>query len=411
MSTLLWKPLAEENVSNPYGMYERLRREDPVHQAQTGEFIITRYGDIRDVLRSPAFESGNRLTWLKNGIRYFENKRADFSAIYRAMNSFILMLNDAQHARIRSFISKAWSHREVDDLITKNIATILHGLKEGELDFVTDYAQPVPVFTISGILGVPVNDYRHLMQLGVAMTKTLDLYVTLKDLVTMNQAAEDFIEYFREQIKHKYDNPDGSLLSILIQKNSDQKTGLSEEELISIAIFLFTAGEETSAGLISNAMLHLAQHPAQLQALRADPALIDSAIDEVLRYDSVVQLLGRIAKEDVHIGNKRIAAGSPVTLAIASGNRDEEAFQHPDQFVITRKPNRHLSFGTGVHHCLGDWLGRRQSQLAVNAFLRRFPHIKLPEQKLSWYKNIAVRRLDGLKVQVGEGFTVQSERP
>lgn len=403
MNTLLWKPLDEENIRNPYGMYATLRQTDPVHQAQTGEWIITRYDDIRHILKSGAFESGNRLSWLKKGIRYFDNKQEDFRAIYQAMNSFVLMLNDAQHARIRNFIARAWNSRDIDGLILDNIHTVLNGINEKEFDFVARFAQPVPVYTISGILGIPVTDYQRLLQLGVAMTKTLDLYISLKDLVTMNEAAKDFIGYFRDQIRLKQVNPDGGLLSRMIQKNKEEDAGLSEEEMTSIGIFLFTAGEETSAGLISNAVLHLAQHPGQLDSLRKDPALIDSAIEEVLRYDSVVQLLGRIAKDEVIVGKTLIRPGAPVTLVIAAGNRDPDAFEQPDQFIIARKPNRHLSFGSGIHYCLGDWLGRRQSQLTVAAFLQRYPKITLPEQQLSWYKNIAVRRLDALRIRVDGG--------
>ncbi len=401
MTTLLWQPLKEANIRDPYGMYKTLREQDPIHRAQTGEFIVTRYEDIKTILKHPAFESGNRLVWLKQGIRYFENKQEDFRAIYHAMNSFVLMLNGAQHARIRGLVSKVWDQREVDDIITANIRTVVSKLRGKEFDFVADYAQPVPVLTIAAILGVPVTDYVNLMQLGVAMTKTLDLYISLKDLVTMNRAATTFIEYFREQIRLKSDNPDPGLLSKLIQKNKQEGTGLSEEELISIGIFLFTAGEETSAGLISNAMLHLADHPEQLTLLRRNPALINTAVDEVLRYDSVVQLLGRMAKSDCVVADHRIPAGATLTLAVAAGNRDPAAFDQPDVFDITRKPNRHLSFGSGVHYCLGDWLGRRQSQLSINAFLGEYPTITVPPQEYSWYRNIAVRRLNRLMVHVG----------
>jgi len=400
MSTFLWRPLEEENIRNPYGMYAALRRTDPVHLAQTGEFIITCYEDIRQILKNPSFESGNRLTWLKKGIRYFDSKQEDFRAIYMAMNSFILMLNGSQHQRIRNFISRTWSNRQVDDLILKNTAIVLKRLTQKEFDFVTDFAQPVPVLNISDILGIPVTDYNHLMELGVAMTKTLDLYVSLKDLVIMNEAATTFLEYFREQIKLKQDKPDNGLLSQMIQKNRLENAGLSEEELISIGIFLFTAGEETSAGLMSNAMLQFSMHPGQANLLRQNPDLIESALEEVLRYDSVVQLLGRVAKEDSIVGDKIIKAGNTVTLAVASGNRDELAFEQPDEFLIARKPNRHLSFGSGVHYCLGDWLGRRQSQLALKTFLNRYPDVTVPDQKLTWYKNLAVRRLSALTLNV-----------
>lgn len=400
MSGYLWKPLDEENIRDPYAMYAALRRNDPVHQAQTGEFIITRYEDIKNILKDPSFKSGNRLMWLKKGIQYFNSKQEDFRAIYMAMNSFILMLNDEQHLRIRNFIARAWNDRDVDPLIERNIHTVLRRMPDKEVDVVAHFAQPLPVLTIAGILGAPVTDYQHLIQLGVSMTKTLDLYVSMKDLVVMNGAAKSFIDYFREQVKLKNDKADDGLFSKLIQKNRKENAGLTEEELISIGIFLFTAGEETSAGLISNTLLHLAGNPAQLALLRQNPEQMDSAIDEVLRYDSVVQLLGRTASRDIVIRDKRIKSGSAITLVVGSGNRDEEAFEQADEFIISRKPNRHLSFGSGVHYCLGDWLGRRQSQLAVSAFLKQYPNISLPPQQLSWYKNIAVRRLDALRISV-----------
>jgi cytochrome P450 len=399
-SPLLWRPLEPANIRDPYSMYKTLRQTDPIHLAQTQEYIITRYEDVKEILKSPSFQSGNRLEWLKRGVQYFDNKDEDFRAIYQAMNSFILMLNDEHHMRIRNFVTKTWSNRKVDDIIHSNIRLLLTQLKTRDFDFILGYAQPLPVYTISRILGVPVTDCQHLIQLGVAMTKTLDLYVSMKDLVLMNKAASDFIAFFREQIKAKYDNPDDGLLSQMIERNRSESPALSEEELISIAIFLFTAGEETSASLISNALLNLLKHPDQFNNLRRSPELIDSAIEEVLRYDSVVQLLGRVAKEDVVVGGKTIPANATVTLVVASANRDELAFEEADEFIITRKPNRHLSFGTGKHFCLGDWLGRRQSQLAMDAFIKHFPDVTLPEQELTWYKNIAVRRLNTLQVRV-----------
>ena len=396
----LWRPLDKENISNPYRMYEQLRSTQPVYRSQTNEYIITRYRDVKQILKSPSFESGNRFTWLKRGIDYFDNREQDLRAIYQAMNSFILMLNDEHHMRIRSFIARTWSNREVDTIIRSNVEMLLREIKGKDFDFVGSYAQPLPVHTISAILGVPTTDVQHLIALGTAITKTLDLYVTLKDLVMINKAAKEFIEYFQEQIKIKSDHPDEGLLSKLIQRNKSENAGLTEQELVSIAIFLFTAGEETSAGLISNAMLALLRHPHQLALLRRSPDLIVPTIDEVLRYDSTVQLLGRISKKPVTLHNKVIPSGASITLVVGSANRDEEVFENADRFIISRQPNRHLSFGTGVHYCLGDWLGKRQSQLAIQMFLDRFPEITLPDQELAWYKNIAIRRLNALQICV-----------
>jgi cytochrome P450 len=395
-----WRPLDPEFVRDPYQMYASLRESDPIHLAQTGEYIVTRYDDVRLILKSASFSSGNRLDWLKRGITYFNSKDEDLRSIYDAMNSFILMLNDAQHRRVRNFVTQAWDDRQVDDIIRTNIAALLSKIKDNTTDVVAQYAQPLPVHTISAILGIPVTDCQHLIDLGVAMTKTLDLYISLRDMITINAAAAEFIGFFREQIRTKFDRPDNGLLSKLINKNHKETCGLSDEELVSIAIFLFTAGEETSAGLIANAILNLLRHPDQMQLVRAQPQLYESAIEETLRYDSVVQLLGRIAKEDVTITGKMIPRNATVTLAVASANRDARAFERADSFLIDRRPNRHLSFGTGVHYCLGDWLARKQSQLAVEAFFQRYPHATLAEQELTWYKNIAIRRLRSLNVAV-----------
>lgn len=400
MSNLHWRPLEIDYIRNPYKMYQALRFTDPVYLSQTREYIITGYNDVKQILKSDAYESGNRLTWLKKGVAYFDNKEEDLRAIYQAMNSFILMLNDEHHLRIRNFVMKSWNNREVDGIIQENIQMLLDQIDDSEFDFVSTFAQPLPVYTISRILGVPVKDCRYLIDLGVAMTKTLDLYISLKDLVLMNKAAKEFIAFFREQIRQKTDRPDDALLSKMIQRNRAENVGLSEDELVSVAIFLFTAGEETSASLISNALLNLLRHPEQLNLLREDPSLIESAIEEVLRYDSIVQLLGRVSKKEVVLRDKIIPAGATMTLVVASANRDEEIFESADQFLIARKPNRHLSFGSGVHYCLGDWLGRRQSQLAIGNFIRRFATISLPDQELTWYRNLAVRRLNSLKIKV-----------
>lgn len=398
MNRPLWRPLDAECFRDPYQMYKALRENDPVHLAQTGEYIVTKYEDVRQILKSESFETGNRLIWLKRGISYFENKEEDLRAIYAAMNSFVLMLNGSHHQRIRNFISKAWSNREVDSLIEANSAMLLNRLKGHEIDFVKEYAQPLPVYTMSGILGIPVSDSQYLISLGVAMTKTLDLYISLRDMVQINDAAKEFINFFREQIRLKSDRPDEGLLSRMIHRNRSENVGLSEEEMISLAIFLLTAGEETSASLITNTMVNLLSHPDQLALLRKDPSLIESTIEEVLRYDSSVHLLGRVAKDDLSIRGKVIPSGSTVTLVVASANRDEDVFQNADVFDIARRPNRHLSFGNGKHYCLGDWLGRRQSQIAISSFLERFDEIVLPDQELSWYQNIAVRRLNTLRI-------------
>lgn len=395
----LWRPLTAENVRNPYHMYRALREQDPVHLSQTGEYILTRYDDIRYILKNPSFRSGNRLDWLRRGVAYLENKEEDLRAIRDAMNSFVLMLNGEQHRRIRTFISKAWHNREVDTIIQENIFNLLKSLSgKKTIDVVSEFAQPLPVYTISRILGIPVSDCRNLIELGMSMTKALDLYITLKDMVRIDNAAREFIAFFSDQIRQKYDKPDDGLLSQLILTNRSENAGLTDEELVSIAIFLFTAGEDTTASLITNALMNLLIRPVEMENVRRRPEKIPAVIEEVLRYDAVVHLVGRICSEQTPLGDKVIPAGATVTLALAAANRDPLVFPEPDEFIIDRTPNRHLAFGSGSHYCLGDWLGRRQSQLALNAILSHWPNLKLNDPAPDWYENLAIRRRKSLIV-------------
>jgi pimeloyl-[acyl-carrier protein] synthase len=394
----LWQPYAPENLRDPYPMYKKLRDTQPIHYAQTREYIVTGYDDVKEILKSNAFETGNRMEWVKRGVQYLQSKDEDFSALYHAMNSFVLMLNAPQHMKIRTFISRAWDNREVDTIISRNIEKVLAGISETEFDAVVGFAQPVSLHVISDILGISVSDHRHLHELGHNMARSIDLYPSMRDLVKINDAAREFIEFFREQISQKQNNPDDGLLSKLIMKNKIEGTGLTEPEIISIAIFLFIAGEETTAGAIGSGIYSLLNHPHELEKLREDNTLIDAAAEEILRHDSIVQLLGRISKTDYTINNTVIPAGSAVTMVIGSANRDERIFEQPDEFKIDRKPNRHLTFGSGPHFCLGDWLGRRELSFSMRAFFEKFRNIQLSETGPQWNSNLAVRTLKSLKV-------------
>src|SRR5690242_20312834 len=235
---LLWTPYHPAHMADPYVMYSKLRETDPVHLSQTQEWIITRYADIKFVLKSQAFRSSNRQEWLTRGIEYFKNQDEDFQHIAAAINSFILFLNPPDHALIRGFVSKSWNNRDVDLLIEKNIIQLLNKIKTTEFDLVQDFAKPFPVLVISEIMGIPADEYLHLKDLAATMQRSLDLYHTYKELVELNECSRKFVDFFRSLIKIKTENPDDSLISKLIKNNT---IGLEEKHLISICIFVFTA--------------------------------------------------------------------------------------------------------------------------------------------------------------------------
>lgn len=398
---LLWQPYAAENFRNPYPMYAHLREADPVHKAQTGEWIFTRYEDVMRILKDPNCRVGNRLEWIKKGVKYFENKDEDLRAIYHAINNFILFLNPPEHQRIKNFVRQAWKDKAVEEIIQLNISSLIKDFKDKEsIDLVDVYAQPLPILTISKILGLTNTDYHFLKNNGIAMIKALDLYVSHKDLVQMNEAAQAFITFFRNTIKEKSKQPAEDLISAIIKLNNEQTEKLTEDALVSICIFLFIAGEETTASLIATGLFNLLKRPEVYQALTTDASLSKQIIEELLRIDPPVQLLGRLSSSEITIGNINIGPDETLTLVVGAANRDPEIFENPDEFNFNRKSGRHIAFGSGLHYCLGDWLGRMQGEMAIAAFCQAFPKASLLEAVPEWNNNLAIKSLKQLKLKL-----------
>lgn len=396
----LWRPFDRKYIADPYAMYKRLREEDPVHLSQTGEWIITRYEDTRNILRNNDFLVGNRFEWLKKGVGYFKFKEQDFSAIEQAMKGFILFLNPPDHTRIRKFIHQAWDNREVEVLIKNNLKKLLQH-KHGEIDLVADLGKPLPAMTISKILGLPEKDYTYLKELGSVMIKALDLYISFKDIQQINEAAGNFIGYFKNIVSVKKKKPDEGLISKIIALNQ-QDAVLSEDEFLSSCILLFIAGEETSVSLMSTGIYNLLIRPEIWEELRSEPTRIPNVIEELIRYDAPVQIVGRIAAKDTIISGKSIPKASPLTICLGAANRDPAAFERPDEFLPERSPNRHLGFGGGGHYCLGDWLARIQTSLTLEELLTRYKNIRLMDETPRWNNNLAIRTLTRLPVKVDQ---------
>jgi pimeloyl-[acyl-carrier protein] synthase len=394
----LWRPFDRAHIANPYAMYKRLREEDPVHFSQTGEWIITRYEDTRNILRNSDFIVGNRFEWLKKGIGYFKYKDLDFSNIEAAMKGFILFLNPPHHTRIRKFIHQVWNSREVEAIIQKNLDTLLP-VQSDSFDLIKGLGKPLPAMTIGKILGLPEKDYTYLKEQGSVMIKALDLYISFKDIIRINEAAKNFIEYFKEIIIQKEKQPDDGIISKLVQLNKLEQV-LDGDELVSSCILLFIAGEETSVSLMGSGLYNLISHPEDFNALRNNPEKIPAAIEELLRYDAPVQIVGRIAGQDCEVGGKTIKQGETLTVCLGSANRDPEVFEHADDFIIDRSPNKHLGFGGGAHYCLGDWLARIQTEMMIRSLLERYNTVELLEVDPQWNNNLAIRCLTKLPVKI-----------
>lgn len=386
----LWDPYNLANIENPYPMYAQLRNHAPVYKAQTGEWVLTKYDHIQAVLKDRSFKVGNRQAWLKKGVDYLSYKGNDLSYILKAIDKFILQLNPPAHTHIRKFIASNWKSREVEDIIRRNVVSLIDKNEEIQFDIVKHISSQLPALNISHIFGLPARDYELLHHLSEEIIKALDLYLSLQELIKLNEAAGEFVRYFDEMIStNQYEE---GLYGRLISQNTHLKNPLTKEELISLFIFLFVAGEETSASFLSTSIYHLIGYDLYKSDIQTE-----ALVEELLRYDSPVQLLGRIASHDCSIGGERIKQNDTLVLCIAAANRDPEIFNNPDKLVFNRAQT-HLTFGRGIHYCMGDWLARITAEIALKELRSRLPNLYLPPQQLVWNRHLSIRSMKQLVV-------------
>jgi len=378
--------------ADPYATYHRLRAEDPVHQTPMGLWILTRYDDVATVLRDGRFG------------------RAGFDVLIRSRfgeNSFdqsMLFRDPPDHTRLRALVSKAFTPRVVEEMrakIQKTVDDLLDQVRDAHaMDLISDLAYPLPISVISELLGVPAKDRDLFRGWSADIARSLDAISLPTDPEVVergNAARRALAGYFRTLVAERRRRPQRDLLSELIAVE-EQGDKLSEEELMATILLLFVAGHETTVNLIGNGTLALLRHPDQLQALRRSPALIGSAIEELLRYDAPVQRSGRMPNTDVELGGKTIPKGALVLGLIGAANRDPAHFAEPDRLDITRADNRHLAFGWGIHFCLGAPLARAEAQAAIGTIARRLPELALATPKPEWREASALRGLKALPV-------------
>lgn len=389
-----WKPFLKENILNPYPMYKELREKDPIHRARTGEWVITRYEDAKQILKDDRFIVGNRAEWLSKAASQQMDKWESFVVIVDALKSFLVFKNPPDHALLRKFIMQAWNSREVDQIINENIEKLFSDIDPSNFEVVSKLATPLPAMTMASIFGLPSSDYQYLEDLSHKMIQSLDLYLTFRQIKKMEDATHEFISYFEKYAALKLTKPDDGLLSRLIQLNKTSNT-IPHHELIANCFFLFISGEETTAGLIELGLYHLIKNK-ELNSDLKESALRNSAIDEILRYDSPLQIVVRIAAEDVVIEKQKIEAGSAVTICLGAANRDPQKFPEPDKLLLARTPNHHLSFGSGIHRCLGDWLAKKEFELLLK-YLERYNSFKIIEEP-TWKENMNMRSFQSLRL-------------
>ena len=391
----VFNPLMPEVHSNPYPFYRALREEDPVHQSPLGFWVCTRYDDAVMILRDPRFgrEGMAKLMEARLGLTQDTSRARD-----------MLFQDPPDHTRLRALVSRAFTPRVVE-VMRPHIQEIVDGLLDRvdgarAMDVIEDLAYPLPVTVICEMLGVPAADQDIFKTWSTDIARSLDAAILPADSDAIPRGRDarlGLADYFRSLIATRRKDPKPDLLSALIAAE-EEGNKLSEGELVSTCMLLLIAGHETTVNLIGNGLLALLQHPDQLRALRDDPELIQTGVEELLRFDGPVQRTGRMTTAEVEIGDKRIPRDSVVVSVIGAANRDPKQFADPDRLDVSRKDNRHIAFGFGIHFCLGAPLARLEGQIALGTLLRRMPKLALVSDVPEWRESSTLRGLKSLPV-------------
>jgi cytochrome P450 len=386
-------------LADPYPVYHRLRAEDPVHHHPLGFYVLTRYEDVAAFLRDARFgKSGYQALF---EARFGGGPDASWLALS------MLFRDPPDHTRLRALVGKAFTPRVVETLRPRVQAVVDQLLDRvagaGCMDVIEDLAYPLPVTVISELLGVPVGAADQVKAWSRDVARALDaiaLPVAPEVLEAGRRATRGMVDHFGRLAGERRRRPGADLLSGLVEAE-EAGDRLTERELLATCVLLYVAGHETTVNLIGNGLLALLSHPGEWERLRAEPALLPGAVEELLRYDGPVQRTGRTAASDVEIGGVPIPAGTLVLGMLGAANRDPAQFEEPDRLDVTREEPRHLAFGAGIHYCLGAALARLEAQVAIGTLAGRFPDIHLAAERPAWRPSSTLRGLESLPVRMG----------
>lgn len=398
ISPAIAEAIRPENRSDPYPVYRRYRETAPMHRADPGLWTFTRYHDILAVLRDDRFSADPRNATV---LEQLAEQSGEPRPIRDVAGRVLLFTDPPDHTRLRTLVNKAFTPRTVERLRSRVevlVDEILDGVEQGGgMDVIDDLAYPLPAYVICELMGVPASDRDTFRGWSGDVAPILDPSTSPEMLQKAMGTVAQFGVYFWGQIEERTKDPGDDLLSAMVHATVEEDR-LSPEELIGLCVLIFIAGHETTQNLIGNGLYALLRHPDQLELLRSDPSLTKGAIEELLRFDSPVQLTGRAATEDIEVSGTTIPKGEEVIMLLGAGNRDPEAFDDPERLDITRQKTSVLSFGAGAHFCLGAGLARLEGQIVFDKLLARLPRIELAEEP-EYRPTMTLRGLKALKVR------------
>ncbi len=395
MPLSLYQLLDQETLANPYPLYQRLRSEDPVHwDPFLHAWVVTRYADVVLVLQR---FSANRTPTPE---QLASLGLVDLAPLAQVMVRQMLFLDPPDHSRVRRLASWAFTPQRVEALhshIQDITDSLLDSVQQsGRLDVIADLAYPLPAIVTAEMLGLPTADWPQLTAWSADFAQVFGNFAHNPDRVPeVLRSLKEMMHYFQLAVQDARRHPRKGLIGALLNAEVDGGH-LAEEEVIANTIVTMIGGQETTTNLIGNGMLTLQRHPDQLQKLRADPALIPSAIEELLRYESPSQFTARLAPYDVELGGKTIRQRQGVIAVMGAANRDPERFPAPDRLDLARSDNRHVAFGWASHFCFGAPLARLEGRIVFETLLRRMPALTLVPEPVTWRDNLGLRGLTAL---------------
>lgn len=385
---------------DPYPLYRRMREEDPVHW-DGWAWNLTRHADVLFAFTDPRFSSDRFGTpdWFE------EDYAREVKPLYDVTNLFILFMDPPDHTRLRSLVAQAFSAKMIEGMRPKIQAAVDELLDKvapaGQMDMIADLANPLPGIVIAEMLGVPKEDQPRFKEWANDYARFLGTLGDSEELRDpANRAVIELSDYIRVVAAQRRVEPREDLITALVQAE-EQGDRLTHDELVATCFLLLFAGNETTTNLIGNGVLTLLRNPDALRQLREQPALIRTAVEEFLRWESPVQFTDRAVIEDLEIGGQQILAGQYVRTILGAANRDPAQFENPETLDLSRRPNRHIGFAHGIHFCLGAPLARAEGQIAINTLVGRFPELAPASDRVEWLRNHVFRGLKALPVTLG----------
>jgi cytochrome P450 len=396
-----FNPLTPEHRRDPQTTWRPLREATPIYRSRAfGAFICTRYDDVLHMLRDPHFSTDRSAVPLMRLLGRLSRSQPELGAL---IERNLLTLDGDEHRRLRGLVSRAFTPRQVERLrgsLESTVDELLETVAEnGEMEVVADLAHPLPVIAIAELLGVPHEDRDRFRGWAAQLVQLLDPLQGTGGARPLIEASRDIFAYFRPLLAERRAHPQDDLLSAMIAAEQEGEK-IDELDLLSLSSLLLVAGHETTSNLIANAVVLLLRFPDERKRLQDDLALLPTAVDECLRYESPIQFTDRAVVAECELAGQRLRPNQMVVAALAAANRDPAHFPDPDRFDVGRTENHHLAFSQGNHFCPGSQLAKLEAEVALGALLRRFPDFSGDPEPPAWRRSMIVRGPETVPVKL-----------